>query len=507
MKRRALFSLNDTTDAGQFAGVLIAQGWEIMATSETVEILKKQGLPVTNIADFTGVKEDYGFPPTLHPKVEHALTADAQERIDLVYVIPYPRSKGNDVGGRTLLALAVKGGRITVMDIADMRSVVSALSKGDRLPEDMACALADKACFEIAQHYCSLIEDRTRYDFLNGRYFSSLLNGENPYQIPASFFRTEPENDPLTLDGFSRIAGEPACFTNMADADSILRTLCLAAEAFRINLGCVPHLCVVAKHGNACGIGASRETPVEAIEKALFGNPRSIWGGEMIVNFPIDEEMAEHVFKSKRREKLLGDGSWMLDVVMAPSFAPEAVSVLGRRSRRKLFANTALASPVLKNVGHEYRPVRGGFLRQPPASYVLNIRECLLDGQPLAESEIASILVAWAVAFSSNHGGNEIALAKDGALLGAGGGPSTVEAASVAVERALECGHGLKGAAFSADAFFPFTDAPAILSDAGLTSGCAPAGGSYEGDVRKFFREHGVTMIYLPERYRGFCRH
>jgi phosphoribosylaminoimidazolecarboxamide formyltransferase/IMP cyclohydrolase len=293
----------------------------------------------------------------------------------------------------------------------------------------------------------------------------------------------------------------------MADADCILNTLCLAAEAFILNTGSTPYLCVAAKHGNACGMGVSKVSPAQTVEKALFGNPRSIWGGEVITNFPVDEQIAEVLYKSKHREHLLGDSSWMLDLVMAPSFTSEAISVLGKRKGRKLLENEALQSPSLNKSRFVYRTVRGGFLRQPPATYILDLKACQLDGHNFSESEIASLVVAWAVAFSSNHGGNEVALAKDGSLLSAGGGASTVEATKVAVARATDCGHDTKGAAFAADAFFPFTDAPSVFCDAGVAIGSVPGGGKHETDIKDFFHTRGKSVAYIPQEFRGFCRH
>ena len=507
MKRTALFSLNNTTDADRFAEQLIKAGWDIIASRETVDLLRMKGLPVQDIADFTGVKENYGFPPTMHAKVEYAATADGQPRIDLVYVIPYPLSKGNDVGGRTLLALAVKGGRIAVMDVADMKKVVSTIVGSGDVPESMRKELADKACFEIARHYAALAADSGKYGVLAGRLAYPLLNGENPYQVPAAAFVSDGENDALSLLNFRRVSGEAPCFTNAADADCILKTLCLASEAFVRNTGSLPFLCVAAKHGNACGIGVSTSSPAQAVEKALFGNPRSIWGGEVITNFPIDGQLSELFIRSERRERILGDGTWMLDVVMAPSFTQEAVSAMGKRHGRKLLENHALLAPSLKKTGFEHRMVRGGFLRQPPATYVLDLQACQGEKRNLTEHETASLIVAWVAVFSSNHGGNETALAKDGALLGVGGGPSTVEAAKVAVERAKECGHDTRGAAFAADAFFPFTDAPAVLCDAGVAIGCVPGGGKRESEIRDLFHHRGTAVAYIPEEFRGFCRH
>jgi AICAR transformylase/IMP cyclohydrolase PurH len=65
MKRIALFSLNNTSDADIFADILIKNGWDIVASKETVDLLRHKGIPVQDIAEFTGVTVDYGFPPTL----------------------------------------------------------------------------------------------------------------------------------------------------------------------------------------------------------------------------------------------------------------------------------------------------------------------------------------------------------------------------------------------------------------------------------------------------------
>jgi len=507
MKPTALFSLHDTAYAEIFAAELIKLGWNIIASRETVNLLQNHNLPVQDIADFTGVKENYGFPPTLHARVEYALTAEGSPHIDMVYIIPYPLSEGNDVGGRTILALAVKGGRTAVMSIEDMKRVVEELSGTGMVSQKLRMELADKACYQIARHYFSLIQDTGRYDCLSGHFACHLRSGENPYQTPALAFSSGKTDDPLSLTDFKQVSGDKPCFTNMADADCLLNTLCLATEAFLKNTGSAPYLCVAAKHGNACGMGASRISALDAVEKALWGNPIAIWGGEVITNFPIDDSLAFALFKSETREKRLGNGSWMLDVIMAPSFTPEAVSILGKRKERKLIENKALISPFSITSGFLYRQVRGGFLRQPPASYILNLSECKIIGPGFQENAVMSLILAWSVAFSSSLGGNEVALAKDGALLSAGGGPSTVAAAKAAVARAIDCGHDTHGSAFAADAFFPFTDAPSVLCDAGISLGCVPGGGKNFSSIKDYFLAKSATIAYLPEAFRGFCRH
>ncbi len=506
MKKKALFSLHTTDKVEEFAALLLDSGWEIIASRETYDILSKKGLPVTDIAEFTGVKEDYGFPPTLHPKIEAYLTLPKGERIDLVYVIPYPLSKGNDVGGRTLLALAAKGRRIPVMSVADMELVLPKLKNYGTLPEDLHQRLLEKTHALIGSHYDDLLKGRKIYDSIFTEFCYDLKNGENPYQVPAGLFSVKGQ-DPLSISRFRQVSGESPCFTNLADADSIIHTLCLTSQAFRLKYGRTPYICIAAKHGNACGMSASWNSGRQAAERALFGNPMAIWGGELIVNFNIDAAIAGVLLQSKKRQEITKDANWMLDVVLAPGFTKEAVRILGQRKQRKLLENKMLVSarpPVSK---YAYRFVRGGILRQPPHNFILDFKKAEIAGKGLSKADTDSLIIAWAVAWSSNHGGNEIALVRHAQLVGAGGGPSTMDAAIAVRARAERCGHSLEGAVFAANAFFPFTDAPGVLAEAGVKAGLVPAGGRHINSVKAFFRERDITVVYLAEEFRGFSRH
>lgn len=507
MSKKALFSLHDTSRAEEFAESLIKNGWEIIASRETVEILSKKGLPVTDIADFTGIQGDYGFPPTLHPKIEWYLTSNNEkESIYLAYVINYPLSVGNDIGGRTLLALAAKGNRIPVMSIEDMAIVVAELKNNEQISKDLHLKLLDKANALISRHYFDLVNQKQNYEAIFGEFKYNLMNGENPYQIPAELFSTR-DSDALSLDNFKQLSGEAPCFTNLADSDCIIQSMCLCSEAFKLRYKKIPYICIAAKHGNPCGMAIDWNKPEVAVYKALFANARAIWGGEVITNFKIDGFVANLLFKSNEREKLIGDSSWMLDVILAPHFTNESIEILGKRKQRKLFENPALFSPFLPQSKWIYRFARGAFLRQPPPNYVLNLAAAELEGQSLDDNVIDSIIVAWSVVFSSNHGGNEVALAKDASLVSCGGGPSTVEAVQVALTKANNLGQTLKEAVFAADAFFPFTDVPELLIEAGIRAGVVPSGGKAVNIIKSFFNASGINVFFLPEQYRGFCRH
>lgn len=507
MVKRALFSLYNTDKAVNFAEDLVKMGWEIICSNETFRILQKRKIPVKNISIFTRVKKDYGFPSTLHPKIEYYLTSNnKKERIDLVYIINYPLSAGNDVGGMTLLALAAKGNRIPVMSSIDMELVINDFKNYGEISHKLHSELLEKTNALISNHYFSLIKEKMNYDAIFGKFQFSLINGENPYQVPAMLFSTEAD-DRLSLNNFKQLSGEPPCFTNLADCDSILYTMCLCAEAFKLKYNKIPHICIASKHGNPCGMAIDWHSPLIAVKKALFGNPRAIWGGEVITNFEINSCIANILFKSRKREKKYGKASWMLDIVIAPHFTKESIKILGTRRKRKLFQNRALLFPFLTHSKYSYRFVRGGFLRQPPSNYILNLAKAEFTGKKLKKAVIDSLIIAWATAYSSNHGGNEVAIAKDRILLSCGGGPSTVEAAHYAIIKAKNLNHKLSESVFAADAFFPFIDAPELLIKHGINVGVVPSGGKEMDKIRSFFKRHHGGIYYLPEEYRGFCRH
>ena len=503
----ALFSLNDTTRAAEFAEQLISAGWKILASTETAKVLKNKKIPVLDIANFTNIKKNFKFPPTLHPKIESALTTNSKNSIDLVYILTYPNSKGADVGGHTVLALAAKGRRVPITNNKDMEKVVKIICNKKKIGKKIREELILKANYQNSKFYMNNISRKKNHEIIFGEKSFNLMNGENPYQIPSSAFITDIK-DTLSLLNLKRISGERPCFTNMADADCIIKTLCLVFEAFQLNMKQIPYICIAAKHGNACGVGVNFNSPETSIKKALWGNPRSIWGGELITNFRVDDDLADMILKNSKREKLFNSAFWMLDLVIAPSFSKNAIKLLGKRKKRKLFENIALKKPFTKKNKNDLRMVRGGFLVQPSKSYILNLKKCKnINFKNFNDDKIISMIIAWAVAFSSSHGGNEVAIAKDSGLIGAGGGPSTIEATKVAIERSRENGHNSIDAVFAADAFFAFDDAPKALIAAGCDHGIVPGGGKMFNSIKKYFADNNVVCGFIPEKYRGFCRH
>ncbi|MFH1905652.1 MAG: hypothetical protein ABIK53_09065 [bacterium] len=505
MRKVALLSTNSPEKIISHCRKLYNLGWKLLGTRETVMVMKQEGIPIEDVSEFTNVGYEYGIPPTLHPKIEQALTTNTIERIDLVYDVPYPLNLGNDVGGRTLLGLGIKGDRIVIMNEKDFKRIIDLLESKKRLPDEVRSELSAKAAFEIASHYLALSQGYSnRHECILGSYTTTCREGENPYQVPCELFAID-SHDKFALFRFTQISGEPLCFTNTADMDNVVTTLVKLKAAFTLNFKKTPYIAVAAKHGNPCGLAVDWNHKDEVITKALWGNPQAVWGGEFICNFTIDKELSQLLLKSEKRQQGYGHSKWMLDVIIAPSFSPEAISILGKRKRTKLLINPALSSSDLLLDKWSYRFVRGGFLRQPASSYILSFDSLISKTYDLFGLE--SILIAWVVAYTSFYGGNEIALAKDFRLIGVGGGPSTVMAAQHAVEWSKTYSRDIKNASFAADAFFPFVDAPEVLVKAGCKSGVVPSGGENHRLVFEYFKNQSVAVGFIPEQYRGFCRH
>jgi phosphoribosylaminoimidazolecarboxamide formyltransferase/IMP cyclohydrolase len=332
-----------------------------------------------------------------------------------------------------------------------------------------------------------------------------LDHGENPYQRPAALCR-DGSDDPLGLDRFEQLCGNLPCFINLADFDSVLETM------IRLHHGCmsrfaeVPFIVIAAKHGNPCGMGASWDDRSAAVEKALWGNPRAVWGGELVMNFALDDDVAASLHRSQRRREIHGSAEWMLHVIGAPSADPGAVATLSGNAHRKVLINPVLTAPALQSA-RVVRPVRGGALIQPPPSYILDFAALDWPNGEANQDRSLDLLMAWAAGYTASCGGNEVALANHAQLLGLGGGPSTVDSVHAAVRQARHSDHRLEGAVFVADAFFPFTDGPESLCAAGVEAGVFPAGGQNFDHVVGRFAESDVAVGIIPEEYRGFCRH
>jgi phosphoribosylaminoimidazolecarboxamide formyltransferase / IMP cyclohydrolase len=328
--------------------------------------------------------------------------------------------------------------------------------------------------------------------------------GENAWQTPAQLVHDE-TTDPLALGRFELLEGSSPSYNNLVELDRQLQTITHIAAAFDVSGRQGLAIAVGSKHGNACG-AAVAETPVQATERMLTGDTISIFGGCVMVGFPVDGAVADTLLNYSSEVRRL------LDTIAAPSFTDEAVESLARKHGKcRLLANPALAELGRDSIdtAPRRRQVRGGVMEQPNYTFVLDLGDAAVQraGTPLTDAQERDLLLAWAVGATSNS--NTIALVRDGQLLGNGvGQQDRVGGCKLAVARATGAGHEVAGAAAYSDSFFPFPDGPQVLIDAGVSSIFCTTGSVRDELVLETMTAAGMSVAQLPDREaRGFFGH
>ncbi|HEY1085753.1 MAG TPA: hypothetical protein VGE34_03455 [Candidatus Saccharimonadales bacterium] len=535
LQKNALLSVYDKSGIDTFGRELENLGWTIYASGGTAKALTDAGITVIDAAELIGGAAILGHKVvTLSREIHAGLMADLDDpseveelstlgipEIHLVAVDFYPleeeinnpastpesiREK-TDIGGPTMLRSAAKGRRI-VLSRPEQRSEVIEWLKNDRpdnkLFREKLAAVAEYECARYIGISAGQLGGADVFT-MNLRNHAELKYGENPYQSPSALFadnRIAP--DPLGMDQFVQHKGHTLSYINMTDLDRLVNSITHIAAGFEKNFGTVPCIAIGAKHSNACG-AAVADTPVKAVEKMLEGDLRAIFGGVIIMNFVVDEEVAT----SLMRHKVEGEKNRLLDAVIAGDITPEALEILSRAKLRVL-TNPALLTLTEASLEHaaKLRPVRGGMLINPQPNFVLDLASSEITGTgDLSEQQKRDIVLSWGIGSTSQS--NTITIVKDDMLYGNGvGQQDRVGAAQLALKRAGDAGHDVSDATAYSDSFFPFVDGPATLVEAGIGTIFATSGSIRDQEVLDYLADKSVTMRMIPDKIgRGFYGH
>ncbi|MEW7848973.1 bifunctional phosphoribosylaminoimidazolecarboxamide formyltransferase/IMP cyclohydrolase [Massilia aurea] len=525
MIKQALISVSDKTGVLDFARALNQLGVNILSTGGTAKLLQENGVPVTEVADYTGFPEMLdGRVKTLHPKVHGGILArrDFPEhvaklaehnipQIDMVVVNLYPFQQtvakqecsledaieNIDIGGPTMLRSAAKNHRdvVVVVDPADYGVVLAEMkgSGGDAGPVsyETKFRLAKKVFAHTAQYdgaitnyLTSLGEDRahaTRSNFpatLNMGFekVQEMRYGENPHQ-GAAFYR-----DLITIDGalanYRQLQGKELSYNNIADADA-------AWECVK-SLGGLGQSagCVIVKHANPCGVAIGVDA-LDAYSRALQTDPTSAFGGIIAFNVEVDGKAAEALAKL------------FVEVLIAPSFTAQARQIMAAKQNVRLLE---IALGEGQNT-YDVKRVGGGLLVQSPDAKNVGMEDLRVVSklQP-SPQQLQDLMFAWRVAKFVKS--NAIVFCGNGMTLGVGAGQmSRIDSARIASIKAQNAGLSLTGSAVASDAFFPFRDGLDVVVDAGATCVIHPGGSMRDQEVIDAADERGVVMLYTGTRH------
>jgi phosphoribosylaminoimidazolecarboxamide formyltransferase/IMP cyclohydrolase len=320
----------------------------------------------------------------------------------------------------------------------------------------------------------------------------TLRYGENPHQPAARYRRVDRaprSQDGPFATGAPPLQGKALSYNNVLDASA-------AAATARLLRG---PACVVVKHTNPCG-AAERPTLLEAWRAALAGDPEAAFGGVVALTGVVTADVARALTEI------------FLEVVIAPSFTPEALEVLAAKPNLRVVEDPALAAhpePArtdgLISVDYlgTFRSAGGAILVGAPDDSTDDPGEWLtLTSRGPTPREAADLDLAWRLARGVVS--NAIVLVRGGQLVGLGSGQvSRVDACRQAVAKAdrLHAPDGARGAVAASDAFFPFPDGPAVLLDAGVTAIAQPGGSLRDAEVLAAVDRAGAAMLITARRH------
>jgi phosphoribosylaminoimidazolecarboxamide formyltransferase/IMP cyclohydrolase len=337
--------------------------------------------------------------------------------------------------------------------------------------------------------------------------------GENPHQS-AAFYREAGAAPAGLLAGWRQLQGKELSFNNIADADAAWECVKSFAEPAQAVAGGAA-ACVIVKHANPCGVGIGA-TPAEAYTKAWQTDPTSAFGGIVAFNRPLDAAAAEAMQSSKQ----------FVEVLIAPGFAPEALSFFASKPNLRLLevplpaagaaagaagavaaAGAAGAMAAAGAAGAaaanalDFKRVGGGLLVQSPdAKNVAATELRVVTRRSPTPAQLADLLFVWKVAKFVKS--NAIVYGAGGATLGIGAGQmSRVDSARIASIKAANAALSLAGSAVASDAFFPFRDGLDVVVDHGAACVIQPGGSVRDDEVIAAADERGVAMVFTGTRH------
>lgn len=507
--QRALLSVSDKTGLVAFAQGLHQRQVELLSTGGTAKALREAGLPVIDVAEYTGAPELFdGRVKTLHPKVHGGLLqkrdddehqAQAEEHaippIDLVVVNLYPFEQtiardgvsleeaieNIDIGGPSMLRSAAKNySSVTVItDPKDYQRVLEQMDENEgstTLP--LREELAVKVFLRTSQYdaaitnYLGKCKNGTRCHLtISLPLDQELRYGDNPHQKAALYGDFN--------SCFTQIQGKDLSYTNVLDIEAAAD---LILDFRRPTVG-------ILKHTNPCGVGQDDDDLRVAWQKAFETDRQAPFGGVIVCNRPITEALARVISEI------------FTDVIIAPDFDADASALLKKKKNLRIMKMNA---QYLKDkVQPLIRSCPGGVMVMDRDHTTLGLEQLeskVVTKRPPTQEELQAMRFAWRIV--KHVKSNAIVYANSDRTLGIGAGQmSRVDSSRIAVWKAKEAGLSLKGSVIASDAMFPFADGLQTAIDAGATACIQPGGSMRDQEVIDAADAAGMAMVFTGFRH------
>jgi phosphoribosylaminoimidazolecarboxamide formyltransferase / IMP cyclohydrolase len=512
--KRALISVSDKTGVIEFAKGLHEMGVEVVSTSGTAKALQEAGVPIRPLDTMTGFPEILdGRVKTLHPHVHGAILLrrkdpkQAQEArlfglepIDLVVVNLYPFAKTAagapspydqavieqiDIGGVALIRAAAKNFEdvAVITSPSDYGAVLAELSASQgRLAPDTRKRLALTG-FRHTAEYDGMISRawgegaKPAEERAEGfpaelrptlRKVQDLRYGENPHQKAALYANQHGM-------AFNQLHGKELSYNNLLDASG---TWDAVSDYER-------PAAVVFKHVTPAGVAVG-DSIEDAFNAAWACDPLSAFGGVLAFNRPVNRAIAELL--SKR----------FVEVLVAPSFEPDALELLKKKPNVRLLVRDRAPSKAL-----QFRSIGDEVLVTEPDRAVAGPDWKVVTKRAPTPDEDAALRFAWTAA--KHVKSNAIVLAGPDRTVGIGAGQmsrvDSVHMASVKFTLWRRDNKVPPALVLASDAFFPFRDGIDAAATTGCTAIVSPGGSIKDPEVIAAADEHNLAMVFTGMRH------
>jgi len=489
-KKIALLSVSDKTGIVALAKALVKNDWQIVATSQTADFLRQQGIATIPVSEFGGFPEILdGRVKTLQPKIFAGILADRKNPqhcrqmkkmkiipIDLVAVNFYQPEK-IDIGGVALLRAAAKNypNVIALSDPLDYPRVIQQLESKQDLSLAWRRQLAARV-FARTAYYDTLIANQLNNQVelypdkltLALKKISPLRYGENPHQSAAIYQAADSANNYFQL-----ISGKELSFNNYLDLFS----------GYQLVQEFSQPACAIIKHTNPCGVALAKN-PVLAYRLALASDRQSAFGGVVSFNRPIDEKTAGELAKM------------FIECIIAPGYTPAARAILTRKKNLRLIICRAKKFPK----SPELRSIFDYILLEERDNKIWDRIKIVTKKSPTT-TQLKNLKFAFTVCKYVKS--NAIVLATNYQTVGIGAGQmSRIDALKIAAKKMARLKIKKKDSlVLASDGFFPFPDVVRLAGKIGVKAIVEPGGSIRDKESIVAADRLGLSMIFTGIRH------
>jgi len=477
----------------------------IYTTGGTQKFIEDLGIPCVPVEDITSYPSILGGRvKTLHPIVFGGILGKRNDEvhvqemgqynipaIDLVIVDLYPfeETVASTTDEKAIIEKIDIGGPSMIRAAAKNHQDVLVIAAKDDYGLLVQLVQAQEASTTLSQRRdfaAKAFDVVANYDVAIAQYFSTkpaaqfvasvanptpLRYGENPHQ-DAVFYGNLSKI-------FTQLNGKELSYNNLVDVDAAIQLIQDISTEKALSQKSVFG---IIKHTNVCGV-AARNSVIEAWNTALAGDNESAFGGVLVCNKTIDAETATAI------------NEIFFEVLIAPSFSEEALSILNSKKNRILLQ----LLPEMLVAKQQFKSLLNGVLVQDvDANNYEDWKE--VGGRTTTDAEKADLIFANIVC--KHLKSNAIALVKEEQLVGKGcGQTSRIDSLRQSIDKAKQFNFSLTGAVLASDAFFPFNDCIALAHQQGITAFIQPGGSIRDKDSIEYAVQENLALVITGTRH------